>query len=275
MSLTHQHRKQITAVFCIIFYVSMLFKWWGGLLLYQLQPFIYNTRFDLFTWFFMQTGLHQWLIGHAASWPIFDGVFYSMPLLYWFAFLKSERLASKLAVLMLIVNWVYIQCYTLYPANSIESYTAWLLFPILFMTTNLRSFYFTLHSLRYFFLFVFASAGIWKIVQGGIFNVGQMSGVLLYQHKEFLVSSPNNWFAHLTYFLINHPIVGYLLYLAGTILELFFLVGFFTRKADRWLIAGFILFVLLDLLVMRIYYWELSPFLIALIYSKHKLPSRV
>ena len=107
----------------------------------------------------------------------------------------------------------------------------------------------------------------------GAFNAVQMSGVLLYQHKEFLTSSPDHWLSHFFYWIINHPLVGYLIYLLGTLLELLFLSGFFTRKFDRILLYAFILFLLLDLFLMRIYYWELSPFMITLLYSRYRRPT--
>ncbi|HEX8332758.1 MAG TPA: hypothetical protein VF622_09045, partial [Segetibacter sp.] len=240
--------------------------------LYQTQPFTFNLRFDLITWNLMQTGLHQWLLVNQFAFILFDIVFYSMPLIYWFASRVNSKARTVVAGIMLIVNWIYIQCYTLYPTYSIESYTVWLLFPLLFITPNLRSFYFLLHGLRYFFLFFFASAGIWKLVQYGAFNTEQMSGVLLFQHKEFLTSSPGTWYSSFIYWLINHSLFSYLLYLAGTIIELAFIVGFFTRKYDRWLIGGFLLFLCFNVIIMRIHYWEMTPFLLTLIFSKYALP---
>ena len=216
MSINQQHRKNIIALYCIIFYALMIFKWWGGLFLYQVNPIIYQTRFDFFTWQFMQTGLHTWLIHHKGGWYLMDALFYSMPLLYWFIFSKNQVWATVIAIIMLVVNWVYLQCYTLFPTSSIESFIGWLLFPVLFIPTSLRSFYFLLNGLRYFFLFLFASAGLWKLVQQGAFNVDQMSGVLLYQHKEFLTSSPGHWLSYFFYWIINRPLVGYLIYLLGT-----------------------------------------------------------
>ena len=251
----------------------MIFKWWGGLFLYQLEPIFYQTRFDFFTWQFMQTGLHTWLLHHRGELYLLDALFFTMPLLYWLLYRRSQLWGTVIAIIMLVVNWVYIQCYTLYPTNSIESFIGWLLFPVLFITTSLRSFYFLLNGLRYFFLFLFASAGLWKLVQQGVFNVDQMSGVLLYQHKEFLTSAPDHWLSHFFYWIINHPIVGYVIYLSGTLLELLFLTGFFTRRFDRILLYAFVLFLLLDLFLMRIYYWELCPFMITLLYSRYRRPS--
>ncbi|MCW3105943.1 MAG: hypothetical protein JWQ09_449 [Segetibacter sp.] len=273
MPLTEQHRKQIIYAFCIIFYLLMLLKLYNGLLLYQIKPFLFNNRFDLFTWIIMKTGLHQWLLNNPSGWLAFDIAFYSMPLLYLLAYKKNIQLASAVAVVMIAVNYIYIQCYSLYPSSSVEGFIAWLLFPFLLMTVNLKSFYFILHALRYFFLFFFTSAAIWKFVQGGIFNTDQMSGVLLFQHKEYLTSSPGFWYTVFIYWLVNHPYISYLLYLTATLLELSFVTGFFTKKFDLFLVFACILFLLSDILFMRIPYWEVTPFLITLLFSKYALPS--
>jgi hypothetical protein len=270
MQLNSEHKRKFIGWFCIFFYVLAIFKWLNGMFLYQINPFIFNLRFDLVTWNLMQTGMHQWLLSNPFAFTVLDIFFYSMPLLYWFA--SKAKAGTIVAVVLLIVNWIYVQCYTLYPTNSIESYTAWLLFPLLFVATGLISFYFFLHGLRYFFLFFFASAGIWKLVQFGAFNTEQMSGVLLFQHKEFLTSSPGTWYSSFIYWLINHSTVSYLLYLAGTLVELLFINGFFTRKYDRWLIGSFLLFLCFNALIMRIHYWEMTPFLLTFVYSKYTFP---
>jgi len=250
----------------------MLYKIWNGGLLYQIKPHMFNTRSDVFTWIVMNTGIPKWLLDNRTGWLALDIAFYCMPLLYWLAYRKSIRLSSIVAILMLLINWIYVQCYTLYPANSIEGFIPWLLFPLLFICISLRSFYYVLHALRYFFLYFFASAGIWKIVQGGMFNFDQMSGVLLYQHKEYL-SSASGSYADFLYWLINHQSVGYALYIAATALELMFIVGFFTRQYDKLLIGLFILFLVFDVLVMRIPYWEVTPFLIPLLFSRYAAPA--
>lgn len=242
-------------------------------MLFQLKPILFSTRFDLFTWLLMKTGIHRWLLNNPGGWLVFDITFYSMPFLHWLTYRKNLRLASIVAALMLVVNWLYIQCFTLYPTNSIEAFTPWLLFPILFMTVDLKNFYFIFHALRYFFLYFFVSAAVWKFVQEGIFNPQQMSAILLYHHKEYIASSPAGWYTSFTYWLINHAHLSYILYAGATLLELTFITGFFTRKFDKALAAGFIFFLLLDHFIMRIPYWEMSPFLLTLLYSKYSLPS--
>jgi hypothetical protein len=232
--------------------------------LFQLQPKIFLNRFDGFTWLFMKTGLHQWLIDNPAGWTISDMLFYSMPLIFFLSNNVYRTGSAIVAFIMLLTNWAYVQCYTLYPSNSIEAHTAWLLFPVIFLVSNGKTFRLLTEGLRYFFLFMIASAGIWKIVTGSIFNLQQMSGVLLYQHAGLLSTSPGYWQADMMQWLIVHPSISYLLYLAATLLELAFIIGFFTKKYDRLLIITFIVFLIFDHFLMGIPYYEWLPYLILL-----------
>jgi len=272
MPITELHRNRFILAFVGIFYLLAIYKLLHGLWLFQVEPFYFLNRFDGTTWLLMQTGVHQWIINHPYSWLMMDLLFYGFPLLWWLVQRKHRLAGAVLAVVWLGINWIYLQCYTLYPTNSIESYTAWLLMPLLFCAIRLRSFYYLLHAGRYFFLFFFASAATWKFRQAGVFNIDQMSGVLLMQHKEYLVSAPDSWFSQLVYYIIQHPAIGYFLYLAATVLELVFVIGFFTRKYDKWLIVGFILFLIMDHLLMRIPYYETLPWVLTLLFSSYKEP---
>jgi len=166
---------------------------------------------------------------------------------------------------MLIINWCYVQCYTLYPTNSIEAHIVWLLFPVIFIPKKEKTFVLLFEGLRYFFLFFFASAAVWKFVQGGIFNINQMSGVLLFQHNQLLTNSPGYWQANMLYYVIQHSWLSYSLYLSATLLEAVFIIGFFTKKYDRLLAMAVILFLIADMLIMRIPYFEIVPFMLTLL----------
>lgn len=273
MPLTALHRIKFTGWWVAIFYVLAAAKWWQGIWLYQFDPFMFSTRFDGTTWLFMQTGLHLLVLQNNWAAMVLDGLFYGFPLLYFLVFLKKPATASKLAWVWLIVNWIYVQCYTLFPINSIEAHIPWLLFPLLFCTYSLRSFYFVLQGLRYFFLYFFLSAGIWKLVNGGAFEPTQMSAILMDQHKDFLITSPGYWQSRLIYLLISMPLTAFFLYWMGIIIELTFAIGFFTRRYDRLLIVLFLLFLVFDWLVMRIPYFEVTPFLLTFLYSHFGLPA--
>lgn len=262
-------KYKVLKAYCIIFYVLMIYKWLNGFFLYQLQPSFFYTRQDLVTWIFMQTGLHQWLLNNPTSWLLFDIIFYSLPLLLLIAN-KTKKFETPAAIIMLVVNWCYVQCYTLYPSNSIEGHLGWLLFPIVFLAKGEKTFSLLYEGARCFFLYFLVSAGVWKFAQSGIFHADEMSGILLYQHNQLLTNSPDYWQSRLIIYLIQHEFLSYTLYLWATILEIFFIVGFFTKKYDRLLLALFILFLIADYFVMRIPYFEISALAIPLFIKSRK-----
>jgi hypothetical protein len=92
-----------------------------------------------------------------------------------------------------------------------------------------------------------------------------MSSILLSQHKEMLQETEN--ITTMYWWLIHHPPVSYCLYFAGTLIELSFLTGFFTKRYDKVLASLYILFLIMNLIIMRINYWQTFPFIIVLIYS--------
>ncbi len=269
MDVKERYRSVIITGFCIIFYVLMVYKWFNSMFLYQMQPFFFYTREDIFSWFVMLPGIHKWLLNNPAGCILFDVLFYTAPLLFYTVYKKRHAFTKWAAFVLLCINWVYIQCYVLFPTTSIEAHIAWLLFPIVFIPKNIKTFALLLDGLRYFFLFFFASAGIWKFVQGGIFYSQQMSNILLFQHREILAFTPQHWYAKTIAYLIGHPLLSYGLYLTATLFELSFIVGFFTKKFDKWLALVFILFLIVDHLVMRIPYYETLPLLLTLLLSRN------
>jgi hypothetical protein len=275
MSLTENQRRNFIIIFMLLFYLLAAYKWWQGMWLYQFNPFFFRLKFDGISWIFMQTGLHIWLMKKLWVQLVFDAIFYGIPACYAVLyFLNKQKLLPIFALFWFIFNWIYVLAYTQFATNSIEAHTGWLLFPILFGAKSLRSFYLLMHGLRYFFIFFFFSAGVWKLVNGGAFEIGQMSGILLDQHATFLVSDPAHWHAHLLYWLIEMPVTGFLLYWVAIFIELSFGIGFFSRRFDKVLILFFILFLGFDYLVMRIPYFEVSPYLITLLFSRYGLPKK-
>lgn len=261
--------------YVIIFYTLFFYKLFNGLLLCQMQPILLFARDDIFSWLFMQTGLPKWLILHPQYFIAFDTAFYLVPLLFLFTVIRSRKSMPIAALVMLLVNWIYIQCYTLYPTNSVTLYIAWLIFPVVFLVRSESVFYLLLQGLRYFFLYFFFSAGIWKIVNGGVFNPLQMSGILLDQHKEMLAGTTHWWMQSLIACLIKHTTISFILYMLVTCMELLFGAGFFTRKYDHLLAIVYLLFLLADHLIMRIPYYETLPFLLTFYLREVNVSSRM
>ena len=253
---------KVAVYYVIIFYTLFFYKLYNGLLLCQMQPLFLFVRGDIVAFIFLQTGLPQWLLQHPSYFILLDAAFYLIPLFFLLTFLWRRQAVPVVAFIMLVINWIYVQCYTLYPTNSIDIYTVWLLFPAVFLVRDEQLFYLLFKGLRLFFLYFFLSAGLWKIRNGGVFNPLQMSGILLDQHKEMLASAAQWWMKSLIAWLIGHAYIAYALYVLVACMELCFGIGFFTRKYDGVLAAMYVIFLLADHLIMRIAYYETLPFLL-------------
>lgn len=60
--------------------------------------------------------------------------------------------------------------------------------------------------------------------------------------------------------------------MAATIIELSFFIGFFTKRFDRLLFIFFIAFLLMDLLIMRISYFEVIGLALPFFFSSKAEP---
>jgi hypothetical protein len=258
------HKNQFMQAYCILFYVLMVYKWFNGMFLYQLSPFLFNTRADVVTWLWMQMGIHIQAIQNPLLYIWMDVLFYSMPFIWFLLSKKNTVLERTAAAIMLIVNFNYVQLYTLLPTNSIEGHLPWLILPVVLLFTGKNTFEWGLRFVRYALLFFFFSAGIWKLLLGGAFYTEQMSHILLVQHKEILVATPQHWYASFIQWLINHALFSFGIYWAAILLELSFVIGFFTRQYDRWLLGAVLLFLVCNHFLMRIPYYELTPLLLSL-----------
>lgn len=260
---TYSFRQKIIFCYVAIFYTLLIFKWSNNMLLYQQKPaFIYDT-FDIFSWLFLRSEIPQWLL-QTKYFLLFDVFYYSAPAALLLCACYRPKLIPVSAVYILIINWIYLQSYFLYPISSYTIFIAWLVFPVIFLAGNEKTFALLFEGIRYFFLYFFLSAGLWKIRIGGVFNYEQLSAILLEQHKEMLTNSTDYWLSHFYQWLIDHTTLSYVLYVIVTLMELSFLIGFFTKRFDNVFILIYFVFLFADYFIMRIPYFETLPFLLTL-----------
>src|SRR5258708_6211540 len=84
-----------------------------------------------------------------------------------------------------------------------------------------------------------------------------MSRILLVHHSDLLSGDCAGLTCRLYSWLIDHPFAAQSLYLGGGALEAAFVLGLFTRRYDRLLLALAVVFVVADWWVMRIPYGSL------------------
>jgi hypothetical protein len=272
LHLNQLHRKKYIVFYLLCFLVSYCWLFFNNSLLSQLQPVFFTNRLDFSLTLLQSTGLHFILINSKTGKVFFDLLYIFLPILLAFFCLKNYTAQYFIAITTSVFNLIYALEISSLSTLSVEGFIGWMLLPLLFAFKSAKAFYYALHSLRYIFLLLFFSAGIWKIRAGGVFNIEQMSAILATQHGAYLTSATKDWFTALLKFLISHSKLSYLIYLIATIVELFYIVGFFTKKFDKILILLFLLFLVFNFTIMRINYFTWVAFLGCLWLSKYDEP---
>ncbi len=270
--LNNTHRRYSLIYYTACFVVSYALLFSSGSLLCQTAPLFAVNKLDLSLHILLLTGLGQAVILNPGIQTVLDLIYLLLPLLLLWLVLKDSPLQYFVAFLNVIYNVVYTLLLTSLSAMSTQWFIGFIFIPALFMVKKELSFYYAFQCLRYLFIMIFFSAGLWKIRAGGLFNVEQMSAILLKQHGSLLVSSPQNWYASIILSLVKQPGTAYVLYLLGAFAELFFVIGFFTKSKDKLLLMILLLFIAFNMAIMKINYFPWVAFGFLFWYSKLKEP---
>jgi hypothetical protein len=235
------------------------------------DPILFLNRLDITRNILMLTDLQHQLMAHFWLRLLFDCLFLLLPVLLCNSVVSGNKLTRPLSLITSLFSLVYCVFISTFTYISLDMYVTWFFIPLVFYPVTNKGFYFVFHCLRLIFILFFFSAGLWKLRIGGMFNTEQMSGILLVQHKEYLVSNAGDWFSNFIYFLVQHKAISYAIYLLGAMAELIFSIGFFTRKYDILLLLIFLLFFTIDYFIMRINYISWLVFAGLFYFSKFKL----
>ncbi|MES1197842.1 MAG: hypothetical protein ABUL41_01035 [Chitinophagaceae bacterium] len=113
-----------------------------------------------------------------------------------------------------------------------------------FMFSRNEKFAFLFACSRYYFLFMFTSAALWKLWRGSLFHNGQL--VTFLQKKKLLatISGDTSLTSQIDSFVLTHKELALATWIVMGMLELSFIIGFFSYKYDKILVANYILFLI-------------------------------
>jgi hypothetical protein len=238
-------------VFGVAMYICFYHLISNSMLAQLQQPvFIFNQTEWVYK-FYLASGVPQFITGNSFVSSLFDIslLVFTIGLL-----LSKQRL---FAVLFTLVAFNYFIIYNLVTGHHYHGFVGVILMSIPFWFKSEQRFNFSWEAARYYLLYIFASAALWKILRGSAFYHDQLSNILKQQQINLLLQNPGNYKAHIAQYLIAHTGVSHILMLANVLLQLSFAIGFFTRKYDMVLFVLAIVFVVCNFLVMGILSMEL------------------
>ena len=260
-------QQRVVYFYLLWFTVCYIMHFVNHGLLSQLKTPFFVNRLDLTRNLFIAAGFTK-VQGSLKTLVILDVVYLVLPFIYFIAWKNKSRLTILAAISLVVFNFYYYFLLTSLSIISIEDLLGWVMIPILFLSRKDNGYYFTFNFLRYYFLFFVSSVAVWKIITGSVFNPDQMSGILVFQHANLLYTAPESLWGRWYSWLIEHRVISQGLLVAACAIQLSFITGFFTKRYDRLLVALYLMFLVADLLLMQINYFDSFIFCALLYFSR-------
>jgi len=250
-------RRLVLIGYFLFYYAFLLGFCLENRLLSQYHPFFFNDNRDLTELALIATGFPRWMITHPFSFAVADAAAFLLPLAILVNFGQKKRFFLAFGAIFALNTAFYLLLADIFWQVHPEPFILFFLLALTFLTNRPDRFYLLISGCRLYLLYIFASAAIWKFARGAVFNGEEMSRILLLHHTDLLTGTCQSLSCRIYTWLIIHPPIAQALYIASALLEAGFLIGFFTRRFDRLLIGLAAVFVVADLLVMRIPYWTI------------------
>lgn len=247
------------AVFSWLFLVLVYFFINNSLVSQLQQPSLIYPGSDNSFWLFHILNIPQFILQHHWAARAFDILLTCSCIIC--IIIPQQRLFTWITVAGVWMLYI-VYCTT---AGKHYAQIGYLLTPIPFLAFKKLKFDLLWELLRYWVCFLYVSAGIYKIWYGGFGYADNMSNILWQGNADWFVLNKGGMQTNAYHYLIQHSGPAQWFYRLATVVDLFCIIGFFTKRFDKWILAGLLCFHLGNLFLLHISFVEQSlifaPFL--------------
>jgi hypothetical protein len=226
-----------------------------------MQPIFSDTKADRFYWLLDHLGILDALINYMPLSFGVDILLFILPVLM-IAY-PSNRIFALIYLATLVL---YFSAYNVTATHQEHTLIGAIAVAFLLCFKDNFRFSTVFSAVRYYVCFLMASAFFWKFSRGALWHEGQMTNILKNQHAAIIYQTDNTLYSSWINYLIDNPIFANTLWWIAAMIELSFIIGFFSKRFDSFLFFLFWLFILADFLVMGLHFWELG--LLSLLFLK-------
>ena len=247
------------AIFTWLFIILVYFFFNHSLLSQLQQPSLIYPGSDNTSWVLHILNIPQFLLDNYWAALAFDIVLTCSCIIC--IILPQQKLFTWITV---IGVWILYVAYCS-PAGKYYAQIGYLLAPVPFMALSNKKFDMLWDLLRYWVCFLYVSGGLYKIYYGGFGYDHNMSNILIQDNAEWFVFNREGGLYSIIDLLILSPDLAQWFYRIATLFDLALVIGFFTQRFDRWLLAGLLIFHIGNFFLLHISFVEQSlifaPFL--------------
>ncbi len=250
-------------VFAFIF-IFLIYYLYSNTLVHQLRsPVMKFPYVDITYWIFHWLKIPEFVTYNYITSFSFDLMLFASCILSFF--FPARRI---FIVLFFALFFVYYIVFNSYGGHHTHSKIGILLIPLPFFFSGNR-FAYLWEAMRYFALFVYADAFLWKLVRGSFLTVDHSVLVLKKNFAPYLLFNPGTFFSDFYSWLLLHPSFLHGLFITGLIAEGCFIIGFFTRRFDKYLFLLSILMPIGFYLFSDAFFFEILVLSFTLIPFRH------
>ncbi|MFM2307022.1 MAG: hypothetical protein RLZZ367_1691 [Bacteroidota bacterium] len=257
--LPDRHRFARLYYGLVLIYIAH--RYFNHMLLSQLQqPQLMYPGTDLTYIFFSWSGVTQFVTGK-----------------YWAALgldilLAVSALTSFIFTRQKISSWVFTTTLFVYIVAGYSvlcfhkhNLTGLWFASLMFLATGETAFSLLFEMVRMYAVFTYASAGFWKFFRGVWNYPGHFPLIVKNDALAYLAQHPDTLLAKILSWLIIHPALLDNMMVLSSFIQISFVIGFFTKRLDKYFLLYALTFHLLSLLLLRAYFFEFSAILITLL----------
>jgi hypothetical protein len=257
MQVTDTMSSKLQVTLIRVFYAAWILAWLNRLqshvLLHQMQaPVLFNAHVDPVYWLAHNLRLPEI---STQSYPFaltIDLLLVIIPVLT----LKypTKRLLS---ILFTCCFFVYFLAFNTYGLKHTHCLIGFLLVPLAFWFRDARAQLLLWGALRFFACWIFVAAFLWKLRRGYFLARDHGMSILLDTRADYLAQNDSTLLSKLLFWLIGHPSLMDFITISGGVLQGCFLVGFFTKRFDKYLVTLSFLFHTINYFLFDIVFFEL------------------
>jgi len=256
------YRDRLCRIVFTLIFISLIYSFFSHTLISQLQrPVLKFPSTDPTYLIFHLLRLPGMISGHLLVASCFDALLFLSCLC---CLIYPRR--RFWVFLFFFLYLFYFIIFNSYGLHHTHSKVAVLLLPIPFLVRDDQGFLLLWRGLRYYTCYIYASAFLWKLIRGSWIFPEQGMLIMKRNVTASVYFNPQSILSRIYSWIFQHPAIPDLLFKTGFVLEGFFIIGFFTRRMDKYLFGLSVLLPLGFLLVADALFFELA-FLAVTFYS--------
>lgn len=236
-------------------FLVLLYQWSADLMISQLEsPVLLRVDLDLTYWLVHLTGIGEFF--RASYFAAFSFDFFLMVLCLVAVLFPKRTIVPILTGLLFLIYCVLLNSYQCWHYHNLITL---ILLIVPFCFRSLKTFSILFAGLRYAVAYIYASAAIWKLIRGSVFNEGQMKWLIQHNYVDRLAVEGYelNFLENMMFQLSNYSTLSSIALIIGVAMEASFLIAFFTRKFDRHLIIIGVVFHLITAVLVDVSFLQL------------------